>query len=395
MATKRITKSVPAAAGKKVLRFGVVGTGGMGSGHCHALQKLENARLAAVCDIDAATAARVGQEFGVPSFTDHRALIKAGLCDIVMVATPHPVHPIVAIDCMKAGLHVISEKPLSERISTAEKMVKTAQQCKVVFAVMFQRRFEPVMAKAMEIARSGELGEVYRTLMISPEFRNQFYYDSGTWRATWNGEGGGVTMNQSPHILDLFVQIGGKPSEVFGDVATRMHRIEVEDQAFVLLKYPNGAIGYLYCSTNEAGPGQTIEVFGEKGKLIYRDGKLSLTRFTPGIKAHIKGADSMWSGPQCEEVPLEIPEEEIGHIRVLRNVVRHILFKEPLRVAGETGLASLELANAITLSSFEKRWVKLPLSRKKYDDLLARLRRDSTFVKTNVKVQRVTDPHHK
>jgi predicted dehydrogenase len=260
---------------------------------------------------------------------------------------------------------------------------------------MFQRRFEPVLAKAIEIARSGTLGPIYRTLMVSPEFRNQCYYDSGTWRATWNGEGGGVMMNQSPHILDLFVQVAGKPSEVFGDVATRMHRIEVEDQALALLKYANGAVGYLYCSTNEAGPGQMIEVFGENGKLIYRDGKLSLFRFKPGVQKMIKTATGMWIGPECVEEKLEIPEEETGHVRVMRNVVRHILNKEPLRVAGATALDSLELANAITLSSFEKRWVKLPLNRKRYDDLLAKLRKTSRFVKTNVKVQRVTDTRFK
>lgn len=379
---------------KRVLRFGVVGTGGMGSSHCGVLQKLENASLTAVCDIDAVTAEKTGRNFNVPSFTDHKGLIRSKLCDIVIVATPHPFHAEVAIDCMKAGLHVLSEKPLSERASMADKMIMTAKKHKVVLAVMFQRRFEPVMAKAMEIARSGELGEVYRTLMISPEFRSQFYYDSGTWRATWNGEGGGVTMNQSPHILDLFVHIGGKPSEVFGDVSTRMHRIEVEDQAFALVKYPNGGTGYLYCSTSEAGPGQSIEVFGEKGKLIYRDGKLSLYRFKPGIREHIRKADSMWSMPHWEEVPLEIVQEKTGHANVMRNVARHILFDEPLRVAAETGLASLELANAITLSSFEKRWVRLPLNRKKYDALLARLRRSSKFVKKNVHVQRVTDPNH-
>lgn len=389
------SKKIVGAKKERILRFGVVGTGGMGTGHCNSLQKLENAKLTAICDIDASIAEKTGKDFAVPSFTDHKSLIKAGLCDIVIIATPHSAHPVVAIDCMKAGLHVISEKPLSERVSTADKMIATAKKCKVVLAVMLQRRFEPVMAKAMEIAKSGVLGEVYRTLMISPEFRNQCYYDSGTWRATWNGEGGGVTMNQSPHILDLFMHIGGKPSEVFGDVSTRMHNIEVEDQAYALLKYPNGGVGYLYCSTNEAGPGQSIEVFGEKGKLIYRDGKLSLFRFTPGIKEHIKKADSMWSAPKCEEVPLEIPEEEIGHIRVMRNMVRHLLFNEPLRVAAETGLASLELANAITMSSFEKRWVKLPLNRRKYDELLSRLRRESKFVKKNVKVQRVTDPNHK
>lgn len=379
----------------KVVRFGIIGVGGMGCGHGACITKVKQARLTAVCDIDPATAEKAGKQFNVPCYFDHRQLIKAGLCDAVTIATPHPSHASIAIDCMNAGLHVISEKPLAERVSMAVKMVQAAQRNRVAFAVMFQRRFEPVIARAMAIMQSGQIGRIYRTCMISPEFRSQAYYDSGTWRATWAGEGGGVMMNQSPHIIDIFVQLCGMPSEVYGRTETRMHRIEVEDLAEALLKYPNGGTGYLYCSTNESGPGQMIEIFGEKGKLVLRNGELKLYRFKPGIQRYLAFSKKMWGAPDTIEVPLKIPEKKSGHASVIANLVRHLLHAEKLRTPGASGVASLELANAIMLSAREKRWVKLPVSRAKYDALLAKLRRGSKFAKQAARVERITDPRHK
>lgn len=379
----------------KIIRFGVIGVGGMGCGHITCITQVKQARLTAVCDIDPATAEKVGKQFNVPYYFDHRRLIKAGLCDAVTIATPHPSHAPIAIDCMNAGLHVLSEKPLSERVSMAEKMVQAAKRNRVAFAVMFQRRFEPVIAKAMEIVKSGQIGKIHRTCMISPEFRSQAYYDSGTWRATWTGEGGGVMMNQSPHIMDIFVQLCGLPSAVYGHTEARMHRIEVEDLAEALLQYPNGGTGYLYCSTNEAGPGQMIELFGDKGKLVFRNGELKLYRCKPGIQRYLALSKKMWGTPELVEVPLKIPAKQSGHISVIANLVRHLLYGEKLFTPGASGVASLELANAIMLSSHEKRWVKLPIRRATYDAFLAKLRRGSKFVKQAAQVRRITDPRHK
>jgi len=378
---------------KTNVRIGVIGTGGMGQGHCQCLKQLEEATLAAICDIDPGTAKQVGKELGVPYFLKHTDLIKSGLVDAVTVATPHPVRPPIAIDAMKAGLHVLSEKPLSERVSTAEKMIATAKSTGVTLAIMFQRRTEPVLMKAIEIVRSGALGKVYRTTMISPEYRSQAYYDSGGWRATWSGEGGGVMMNQSPHILDLFILLGGMPAAVYGRVETRLHHIEVEDLAEAMLTYSDGGTGYFYCSTNEAGPGQMIEVFGDAGKLIYRDGSLKLYRFSPSISEFTRTNTEMWGGPSCTEEPLDITETEAGHKIVLRNFARHILYGDPLIAPGEQGLRSLELANAVWLSAQLQKPLSLPISRTAYDRFLAKKRRESTFVK-HVKEQRVTDPHH-
>ena len=382
-----------AAGAGKVLRFGVIGVGGMGQGHCKGFAKVAETKLTAVCDIDAATAAKVGQENGVPHFTTAAALIRSRRCDAVLVATPHPVRPPIVIAAMKAGLHVISEKPLCERVSAADRMLETAKKTGVAFGVMFQRRTEPAVAKAIEICRSGTIGRIYRATMISPEYRSQAYYDSGSWRATWIGEGGGVMMNQSPHILDLFIQMAGAPCEVTGHVETRLHKIEVEDLAEAMLTYPDGGTGYLYCSTCEAGPGQMIEIFGDKGKLLYRNGEMKLWTFEQTIQEFTTENTAMWGSPKSIEQTVTIEPGESGHHVIVRNFARHVLFGEKLISPAADGLASLELANAIWLSSFRKKPVKLPINRKAYDNFLAGMRRRYEG-KKDVVAHRETDPQH-
>lgn len=377
-----------------VVRVGVVGVGGMGQGHCEALKKVEEARLTAVCDIDPAVAAKVGAAHGVPFFTDHRTMIRAGVCDAVFVATPHPSHPEVSIAAMKAGLHVLCEKPLSERISTADRMVRTARETGVAFAVMFQLRTDPVFAKAIEIARSGVLGRIYRTAMIAPEYRSQCYYNTAGWRANWVGEGGGVMYNQAPHIIDLFILLGGMPSRVYGRTETRLHDIEVEDLAEALLTYPDGGTGYFYCSTNESGPGRMIELFGDKGKLVYRDGTLKLHAFDKAISEFTVTSTAMWGSPGIAEQPIDVPKTEWGHFSIMRNFARHILRGEALITPGADGLRSLELANAIWLSAVRQRPVDLPVSRAAYDAFLRAKRRTSKGVRKVGQATRQTDPQH-
>ena len=379
----------------QTVRMGIIGVGGMGQGHCNSLKKVEETKLAAVCDIDPATAEKVGTEQGVPFFTDYRKLLRSGLCDAVIVATPHPVRPPIAIAAMKAGLHLLSEKPLSERVSTADQMIRTAQETGVAFAVMFQLRTDPAFVKAIEIARSGVLGKIYRTAMISPEFRNQTYYNSAGWRANWIGEGGGVMLNQAPHIIDLFILLGGMPSSVYGRTETRLHDIEVEDLAEALLTYPDGGTGYFYCSTNEPKPGQMIEVFGDKGKLVYRDGALRLYTYQQPVREFSATCPKMWDAPQSTEQVIDVPKTEWGHFLILRNFARHILHQEPLLSPGAEGLRSLELANAIWLSASRRRPVDLPISRTAYDAFLRAKRRTSKDARKVLLTTRETDPCHK
>jgi len=364
-------------AARKV-RLAVVGAGGMGSGHCQAVQSIEEIELSAVADINPARAKEIGEKFGVPCFTNHRDLLKAKLADAVVVATPHYFHPLVAIDAFRAGLHVLSEKPIGVRIGMAEKMARAAKSSRKVFCVMFQMRTTAAVKKALEIVRSRQLGEIRRTLLISPEFRSQAYYDSGSWRATWAGEGGGVLLNQAPHIMDVFVALGGMPSKVYGLCKALMHDIEVEDHAEAMLEYPNGASGYFYTSTCEVGE-RLLEIVGDKGRLRLAGDKLSLWRFEPSVSRFNRTNKEMWGAPSVRPVELDVQECDNGHHVILRNFARAILHGEPLISPGQVGLASLELANAIILSSYKRKPVEIPIDRAEYHKLIDRLRRKSRF----------------
>lgn len=381
-------------AGGKTLRMAVIGAGGMGSGFCRNVferKTIKNVHLAAVVDTDVATARKIGRQCKVPWFPHHRALIGAGLCDAVYVATPHPEHGQPSMDCLKAGLHVLCEKPLTERISTAREMVRLAARKKLVLSVDFPLRCGALYAKAIDIARSGRLGALCRSLLVLPDYRTQAYYNSGSWRATWKGEGGGVLVNQAPHYFDFFLQLTGAPSEVFGLTSSRVHDIEVENTAQALLRYPEGGFGYVYASTFETHPGRMVEIVGEKGKMFIRDSHIEVYTYGGSLTELTRGAGGVWQAPEVEKVTIRIRKKK-DPPTPFQNFVNCVLYGEPLMVTGESALASLELANAIALSSERGRWVKLPLNGRAYDTFLAGKRRTSRYVKRHVKEQRITDP---
>ena len=374
------------------VRFGVVGVGGMGQGHTNTMQRIEEAELAAVCDIQKKTAQQVGEKFGVPWYVDYRELIDSGKVEAVIVATPHYFHPPVTMYAAKRGVHVISEKPIGDSITPAEKAVKAARESGIIFSAMFQQRTTAAVKKALEIIQSGELGEMYRSLLIASGFRSQAYYDSGEWRATWKGEGGGVLVNQAPHPIDVFCKLAGMPCEVYARTRSRIHNIECEDEAEALLTYSNGAHGYLYVSTDEVPGTNLVEICCERGKLVLSGG-LNVVRVEPGIEAFCKGSTEMWGGPKGEPVELELEEGERGHGAVIRNVARAIRGQEELLVDGADGLMSLELANAIILSGQRQKPVEVPLSRPGYERFINALRA-TTKPKRKLRRQTVTDPKH-
>ncbi len=375
------------------LRIAVIGAGAMGQGHCATIAAcVPEMRLAAVCDTHEDTARAVGSQYGVPHFTCVDAVIDAGCADAALVVVPHPLHAAAALPCLQAGLHVLCEKPLTETVSTADAMLACAREHGVVLGVNFQRRYDPVMRAAIDFVRGGGIGRIMRTYLVVPEFRSQLYFDSNPWRATWQGEGGGVLLNQAAHMLDVFTQVAGLPARLLARTETRMHNIEVEDTAEALLRYADGGSGYLYCSTTEPSGGESLEVHGECGKLLYRGGHLECTRYSQGVGAFARTCTDVWGKPPAEAAG-ELagdgyPRQEI----LLQNFARHILYGDTLLCDAVSGLASLELANAITLSSATGEEVALPIDRAAYDAVVARLRAASTYRKRDVAAIRVTDP---
>ncbi len=379
------------------VRFGVIGTGGMGSGHCSMIPGIPETELTAICDINEDVRTAIAKKHGVPAFAHHSKLLDSGLVDAVTIATPHYFHPPIAIEAFSKGIHVMSEKPLAVTVSAADSMIEAAKKSGLKFGIMYQMRAEAQNQAAKRIVESGALGEIYRTSLVMAWYRSQAYYNSGGWRATWAGEGGGVLINQAPHYLDLFTWLGGLPKTISGTTRTRLHDIEVEDEAFATLEYENGAHGYLYASTTEVPNNNMLEISGDKGKLVLDNGTLRLFALDGAIREFTHSTDSMWGSPKSTDVSatVEMPAEAegaiTGHGAITQNFARAILFNEPLLASGYDGLNAVELINGIILSSKRGETVSVPVDREAYNNLIIELQKSSQH-KGAVVEQRVTDP---
>ncbi|MQY59029.1 MAG: gfo/Idh/MocA family oxidoreductase [Clostridia bacterium] len=378
---------------KEKVRIGVIGLGGMGQEHIIRIKDTPEAELTAVSDIDPELTKKSSDQNKVPGFADYKKLLASTLIDAVLIATPHYFHPEIGIAAMEAGIHCLSEKPIAVSVDAADKFLEAARRNKRVFAVMYQYRTLPEVRLARKIIESGRLGQIRRTCMIEPNYRTQAYYDSAGWRATWKGEGGGVLINQAPHGIDLFLVLGGLPSRVTAREQTRLHRIEVEDEAAALLEYPNRAWGYYYTSTNEVPVGVFMEISGDKGKLVYQNGLLKLYSLKSPIPEFTFSSGEMWASPEVIEEELELPQCETGHKEIIRNFCRSILFGEKLIAPGEEGIWTVEFFNALILSGKKNEPVDIPVDRGEYEDLLQSLKKISREKKVK-KIKRVTDPRH-
>ncbi|MEJ5250770.1 MAG: Gfo/Idh/MocA family oxidoreductase [Chthonomonadetes bacterium] len=375
------------------VRFGVIGVGGMGVAHAHLVQRVEQAQLVAVCSASEERTRQVAQQFGVPGFTDYRELLRSGLVDAVLIATPHPLHAQIAETAFQHGVHVLCEKPLAISISEGRRMVEAARQHGCLLGAMLQMRTEKHFRTARKAVEDGVVGNLVRAQTIATWCRSEAYYRSASWRGTWAGEGGGVLMNQAPHHLDIFCWLTGLPRRVTAQARTRYHQIEVEDEAFAVLEYPNGAHGYLYVNVHEMPPTRHFEVAGERGKVIIDGEQVTVTRTVPPIPEYLQQAQDMWEVPATEVYTPDVADGEVGHEAVIRNFVRVILGQETALIApGEEALWSLELANAIILSALRGKTVELPVDGEEYDALLRELQASSQPRQVAQEVRR-TDPH--
>ena len=357
------------------VRTAVIGYGGIGSAHtrCIAWGDVAGMRLTAVCDIDPAKRALAAERVpGVRVAADFHELLD-GSIDAVVIAVPHPMHCEIAADCLRAGVHVMTEKPLDVSVTAADKAVCAARESGSVFAVMLNQRTAPIFRQAREIVQSGALGQLKRTVwLITNWYRTQHYYDSGAWRATWAGEGGGVLLNQAPHNLDLWQWICGMPASVtaYCDVA-RYHRIEVEDDATLMTRYANGATGLFVTSTGEYPGTNRLEISGDLGKLVLEDGVLKWWKLDESER------EVRWHSPQSmPHMAFDYAEERFAdngpqHQGILQNFANAILHGEALISPGAEGLNELMLSNAAYLSQWTGNApVALPLDGAAFDALL-------------------------
>lgn len=341
----------------------------MGRHHANYLSKGEvpGAVLGAVCDNNPETLKSVTEALGVPGFPTAGEMYKSGTIDGVIIATPHYDHPSLAISAFKHNLHALVEKPAGVYTKQVQELNDAAAKTDRVFGIMFNQRTRTEHQRMKQIVESGELGNIMRTnYVITNWFRTQFYYDSGGWRATWEGEGGGVLMNQCPHNLDLWQWICGMPVRVrafckFG----RYHDIEVEDDVTAYVEYANGASGVFITSTGEAPGTNSFEIVGDRGKLVLDKDGLNFWRTTESVSKYLKEATTGFSTPdtwKCE-IPGTGGEDHLG---ITKNWVNSIRTGAPLLAKGEEGINGVTLANAMLLSAWTDKWVDLPLDANLY-----------------------------
>ncbi|WP_340009066.1 Gfo/Idh/MocA family oxidoreductase [Paenibacillus sp. FSL K6-0276] len=370
------------------VRYGIIGIGNMGTAHAQSLlSEIKGAELTAVCDIREERLKWAEEKLpeNVRKYSTPKELFESRIIDAVLICTPHYDHPTLAIEAFQYGYHVLVEKPAGVYTKAVQQMNDAAAKSDRKFGIMYNQRTNPLYQKLRDLIQSGELGEIRRTnWIITDWYRSQSYYNSGGWRATWAGEGGGVLLNQDPHQLDLWQWTTGMmPKRIrafchFG----KYRNIEVEDDVTAYVEYENGATGLFITTTGEAPGTNRFEINGDNGKIVVEDGKLTFWRLRtpePQFNAEFTGG---FGSPECWEC--EIPVENGGgeqHKGILRNFTNAILHDEALLAPGEEGIKGLTLSNAMYLSAWTDNWVELPIDSDCFYEKLMEKVEHSTFQK--------------
>ena len=373
------------------VRYGIIGVGNQGT--AYALNMFdngaaENATLTAICDINPAKLQLLEgklQNISPAQFENYKALLDSGLCDAILVETPHYDHPEIVTEALKRGIHVICDKPAGVYAKQVKAMNEAAEKSSAKYGMMFNQRTNPVYIKMREIVHSGALGRIQRVVWtITTWFRTQAYYDTGAWRATWDGEGGGVLINQCPHQLDLISWIMGEmPKRVSGFCHYgKWHDVEVEDDVTAYFEYEGGATGVFITTTGEAPGVNRFEISGTLGRLVCEDDKL--THYVNGTDTltWLYESEHGFNKPPCELAEITLGEKPVSqHLTLLNAFTASILGGTPSPVDGKEGINMVELMNGIELSGwYGGRPVELPVDPEEYLRELNARRKASRYV---------------
>jgi predicted dehydrogenase len=364
------------------IKLGIIGIGNMGSGHAGNIKNgsCPEIELVAIADNNPerlAWAKEQNYAENITYFNTAEEMLDSGLINACVIAVPHYDHTKYAIECMKHGIHVMVEKPAGVYTKQVREMNEEAEKHpEVVFGMMFNQRTNCVYRKLRELVQSGEYGEIRRTnWIITDWYRSQFYYDSGDWRATWSGEGGGVLLNQCPHQLDLWQWICGMPVKVeshlhFG----KWHDIEVEDDVTTYVEYANGATGVFITTTGDAHGTNRFEIQMDRAKFVVENNKLIMTEYEMTEQEFSKTYKQLFGTVNGTTREVETDGENPQHIGVLNAWANAILHGGKLVADGKEGINGLTLSNAMHLSAFLGKEVEIPFDEELYyNELMKRV----------------------
>lgn len=296
-----------------MIRFGIIGCGAISAAHAAAIQKIADAKFVACCDIDEVK----GKHFAVANtchyYHDYQALLADPAVDVVTIATPHDLHAPMSIAALKAGKHVVCEKPMAINAASAKQVSKVAAQSDRVYVVCYQNRFNPSMVRLKQLLQAKTFGALEAMTCRLNWHRDAAYYSLAAWKGTWAHEGGGVLINQAIHTLDAVCWLAAKPLRIKGKIMTTLltDTIEVEDMAMAVAVLP-GEIPVVISASNDyaLNPDPVIEMVFETAQVSLSASQLVVNgevQALPKLKAAVGKA--YWG---------------TGHERLLRAVIHRI-----------------------------------------------------------------------
>ncbi len=380
----------------KDVRFGIVGMGVQGSLYANILtgiplpymppiKKPEGCILTAVSSRSEKAKDFASHLPNVAFYNNWKEMIDSDLCDAIIITVPHFIHHEIAIYALRAGKHVLCEKPMGIRASDVQEVARVKNEAgDLAFGIIFNQRTNNVFRQLKEIISSGELGEMRRFNWICNNWwRPDSYYQSNEWRGTWTGEGGGITVNQIPHQLDLWLMLCGEPNRIYSVNRYGCHRdIAVENDVTITAEYANGATAVFVACTHDPLGTDRLEIDFSKGKVVVENSnQATIYRFKQTEEdwnASLTMRDHMIKRQNPEEL-YEV--EELTHaatygteyVEIFENFASHILCKEPLIATLADGLKEVQLANSIQLSGWTKQPVNNPCKPEEYDSWLTKM----------------------
>jgi predicted dehydrogenase len=348
-------------AGNAPLGVAIVGCGIIGVNHARAIARHPDLAIVALVDAVpvAATALAdlVSGELGLERPREHASLeaaLTSGEIDLVVICTPSGLHVHLAEEAVAAGANVVIEKPLDVSLPRARRIAELARDAAsrgIVVSVISQHRFDPASVVVAAAAWSGKFGRVTSAVASVAWWRDQAYYDSGTWRGTWALDGGGAVMNQGVHTVDLLVWFLGTPVEVSAQTALLAHeRVEIEDVAVAIIRFASGALATLHATT-AAYPGLSarIQVFGSTGSASIDDDRLEYFHAAGGAAGN--QAANLVPPSELKGAPPTDGAFVTGHLRQYDDVASAIRSGTAPGVTVDDALLSLAVVRAIYLSA--------------------------------------------
>ncbi len=352
-----------------MFRLGIAGIGTIANNYIGLIAdgKVSGVEIAALCshNLDHMQAVSEKYALGASLYQSHEELLAYHRLDGVLICTPHGLHLRMTKSVLEAGLHVLTEKPVGIFCDEAEEaLAEQRKHPELVCGVLYNRRAAKAFRYVKNVLEAGRIGELVRcTWIITNLYRTNAYYASGSWRGTWQGEGGGLLMTQASHQLDLLQWLCGMPRSVLARCSTINRPIQVENEAELFFSYPNGAHGHFIASAHETPGTNLLEICGTKGRITVRDDKdIELIYLDKDERDHTKTCAGPFEGitSQKEQISFDDSDDKIQHAATIQNFIQAAKGEAVIQCSLEEGLRSLQIIHGAYLSGWQEKSIALP-----------------------------------